>query len=598
MVDKSKYTAEYIKSEVPHFFRIAREARSIDSLRERLAMMAHQTSFDTFHDPDPNGSTAVIRIRDCAHMLQSILSIRSDHLAGFSVAGAIWDIARGKPRPDLMPAFFADLYHIIMGLEGRGPGISPADKILTASTKTGQAAALDRSRQLDQLWQDSIHKGFKRFTSGLEPESVERREKRRQRIMGVLGGTEADWNDWNWHLKHVLRDPDIIEKVITVSEMERHAIRMARENKVPFGITPYYASLIDDEATNRDRAIRFQVIPPHEYIIGVCQSRNESESQLDFMLEEQTSPINLITRRYPGICILKPVNTCPQICVYCQRNWEIEDAMDPKGLIQMSEVDTAIDWINDHPAINEVLITGGDPMLLSEEKLKHILDRLSDNRAVERIRIGTRTPVTIPMRITVELADLLASYDSPGRRELAIITHFQNAYEVTPQVVEGIARLRKRRISVYNQQVFTFFASRRYETCALRRALRLAGIDPYYSFNMKGKDEMRVYRVPIARILQEQKEEARLLPGMMRTDEAVYNVPGLGKNYLRARQNRNLVSILPTGARVYEFHPWEKNITASVNTYIGPDVPILEYLEALEATGEDVSDYQTIWYYF
>jgi lysine 2,3-aminomutase len=128
--------------------------------------------------------------------------------------------------------------------------------------------------------------------------------------------------------------------------------------------------------------------------------------------------------------------------------------------------------------------------------------------------------------------------------------------------------------------------------------LRKAGIDPYYIFNMKGKDEMRAYRVPIARLLQEQKEEARLLPGMSRTDEAVFNVPGQGKNYLRARQHRNLLSILPNGSRVYEFHPWEKNITTTIEPYVGTDVPILEYLSRLEGIGEEASDYQTIWYYF
>jgi lysine 2,3-aminomutase len=106
------------------------------------------------------------------------------------------------------------------------------------------------------------------------------------------------------------------------------------------------------------------------------------------------------------------------------------------------------------------------------------------------------------------------------------------------------------------------------------------------------------YRVPIARLLQEQKEEARLLPGMSRTDEAVYNVPGMGKNYLRARQHRDLISILPDGTRLYEFHPWEKNITRNISTHIGQDVPILDYLIRLEAAGEDVSDYETIWYYF
>jgi len=219
---------------------------------------------------------------------------------------------------------------------------------------------------------------------------------------------------------------------------------------------------------------------------------------------------------------------------------------------------------------------------------------------VERIRIGTRTPVTLPMRFTEGLCDLLAGYRVPGRRELAVVTHVQHTSELTSEVVEAVDRLRRRGIAVYNQLVYTFFVSRRFEAAALRRTLRRAGIDPYYTFNTKGKAETRAYRVPIARLLQEQKEESRLMPGMARTDEAVYNVPGMGKNYLRARQHRNVLSILPDGARVYEYHPWEKNVSGMgpLESYVSPDVPILDYLERLEAVGEDVSDYRTIWYYY
>jgi lysine 2,3-aminomutase len=101
----------------------------------------------------------------------------------------------------------------------------------------------------------------------------------------------------------------------------------------------------------------------------------------------------------------------------------------------------------------------------------------------------------------------------------------------------------------------------------------------------------------MARLLQEQKEEARLFSGLERTDEAVYNVPRLGKNYLRAAQHRDLIGILPDGRRVYEFHPWEKQMMLQ-EIFVMPDVPILSYLEKLDALGEDPLDYESIWYYF
>ncbi len=98
--------------------------------------------------------------------------------------------------------------------------------------------------------------------------------------------------------------------------------------------------------------------------------------------------------------------------------------------------------------------------------------------------------------------------------------------------------------------------------------------------------------------MQEQKEEARLLPGLSRTDEAVYNVPGLRKNYLRAVQHRDLIAIKGDGPRLYEFHPWENNISRHLTTYISEDIPILEYLQPLDSLGEDTGDYDSIcWYY-
>jgi len=122
-------------------------------------------------------------------------------------------------------------------------------------------------------------------------------------------------------------------------------------------------------------------------------------------------------------------------------------------------------------------------------------------------------------------------------------------------------------------------------------------VAPYYTFNTKGKEETDDYRVPIARLLQEQKEEARLLPGTVRTDEIVFNVPGLGKNYLRAVQHHDIISILPSGRRVYEFHPWEKKL-ALVDTYVYTDVSIYDYLKRLQKAGENIGNYKTIWYYF
>ena len=323
----------------------------------------------------------------------------------------------------------------------------------------------------------------------------------------------------------------------------------------------------------------------------------DREISFDFMGEHDTSPINLITRRYPMIAIIKPFNTCAQICVYCQRNWEIETVFDSKAMAGRKELEEALSWFDKHKSIGDILITGGDPMVMNDRHIKYILEILAAKKHIYRIRIGTRTPVVLPMRFTDSFVELLAGFHRLPDLEISIVTHVEHSYEITPELMEAVQKIRCKGISVYNQQVYTIENSRRFETVKLRRDLKSVGIDPYYTFNMKGKEETRRYMVPIARILQERKEEARLLPGLDRTDEPVFNVPRLGKNHLRAGQDHRLVMIMADGARVYEFHPWEKNI-APVPPYNYVDVPIYDYLEELAARGENIRDYRTIWYYY
>jgi len=163
--------------------------------------------------------------------------------------------------------------------------------------------------------------------------------------------------------------------------------------------------------------------------------------------------------------------------------------------------------------------------------------------------------------------------------------------------MQAVQKFRLRGMDVYNQLVYTFYNSRKFEATLLRHKLRLIGVTPYYTFSTKGKEETADYRVPIARLLQEQKEEARLFPGTVRTDEIVFNVPRLGKNYLRAGQHHDIISILPNGCRVYEFHPWEKKLELA-QTYIHEDVSIYDYLNRLTEIGENPNDYKSIWYYY
>jgi len=483
----------------------------------------------------------------------------------------------------------------IRGLEGRAEFQYVGD-VRIDHNLTGRSAAVVRSAELDRLW-GIVESAGVRSPSGLSDDAQVLRGARKQHILTQLGATENDWNDWSWHVENRVTDAETLTRLVTISDEERDAIEKALKAKLPFAITPYYVSLMDDLASDRDRAIRAQVIPPHDYVDWMTKHRGALEHSCDFMLESDTSPVDLITRRYPAIVILKPYITCPQICVYCQRNWEIDQSMAPGAMAAEEQLEAAIQWIEQHPTVREVLITGGDPLVLGDGRLQELMSRLAALPNIELIRLGTRTLVTVPMRITEEVAAMLGSFRELGRRDVAVVTHVEHPYEVTMDVALAVDRLKRNGISVYNQHVYTFFVSRRMESAMLRMLIRKIGIDPYYTFAPKGKEETASYRVPLARIFQEQKEEARLVPGLRRTDEAVYNIPGLGKNYLRAGQHRDLVALMPDGSRVYEFHPWEKNLV-ECETLLTTDVPVLDYLQRLAEVGEDPNDYDSIWFYF
>lgn len=597
-LDLSAYTAATVMQNIPAIFQLARESEIFEVFREHLSQYANKMAYNAFNDYGSFNEGSIIRVRDCARVLHLLMTRRAEAKARFSFTGAIYDLAHGKNRPDLTPAFFAEVTYLFLGLEGRGPGTKLVDCHITPIEKKGRFAAIERSFQLDNLSAD-VNSKSKAYISGLDENVIERRETVKQRILKILGGSESDWIDWRWQVSNILRDVKTLSSMVNLSDEEAECIKTVRKAKIPFGITPYYVSLMDENFSKNglDRAIRAQVIPPLSYLENI-QKQCTDPLDMDFMLETDTSPIDLITRRYPAICIIKPFNTCPQICVYCQRNWEIKDAMQDDALASPKVIDDALSWIQRHSSIHEILITGGDPLAMTDREIEYLISRLSKMTHIERIRIGTRVIVTLPMRVTDKLVEILAKFSIAGKRQIAVMTHIQHPYEITPNVVECVDKLRRNGISVYNQLVYTSFISRKFEAASLRRLLTLIGIDPYYTFCVKGKPETAEYRVPISRILQEQNEEARLLPGLSRTDEAVFNIPGLGKNYLRRQQDRDLISILPDGRRLYEFHPWEKYISGVNKTYIFEDVPILDYLQHLAKSGEDVQDYRTIWYYF
>lgn len=543
-------------------------------------------------------------VRECIRVFKSIIGPVNEYRTGTSALDNLWKLARNRQNElaqEVSVGFLMEFINLFRGVAGKSNIYFESEEarkgIPDFLKLEGKEAAMARMEILDDIG-STIQKYFKKYPSGLESDVIKWRRENRNRILNYFKANKSDWQDYRWHIRHVIRDAVPLLDLIELSAEQKAAITKATKNRIPFGITPYYLSLMDRMLSiGYDHAVRAQVIPPPEYVDLMTEHRRDRGMVFDFMGEHDTSPIDTVTRRYPGIAILKPFNTCSQICVYCQRNWEIDEVLDPKATVGRKMIQEAVDWLKEHPSIGDILITGGDPGIMNNEQLEWLFESLAEIDHIYRIRLGTRTPVVLPMRWTDSLVKTLSRFHVPGRREVAIITHFEHSYEITPDAKDAVQKIKRTGMNVYNQEVFTVENSRRFESAKLRKDLRLIGVDPYYTFNMKGKEETRRYMVPIARILQERKEEARLLPGLDRTDEPVFNVPKLGKNHLRAWQDHRMVMVLPDGSRVYEFHPWEKNIRP-IPPYNYIDVPIYDYLEELAVRGEQIRDYRTIWFYY
>ncbi len=535
--------------------------------------------------------------KECIRVLKNVIRTENERIADTSALRLLRDIAKDEPGAlDKVDAgFLLEFIHLLRGAMGNSGVLRPDNS--TDAAGNSEAAISARSAVLDEYAQDMTRR-LESFTTGLAPAIIKAREGNAKRILKGLGGGRADrrdWDDWRWHMSHLISDHDTIGRFVDLDDAEREGLRAAARLGIPVQITPYYLSLFNSEGrTDWDRTLRAQVMPSVHYCETVARNKTEGVD-LDFMGERVTSPAPCITRRYPRIVIFKPYESCPQLCVYCQRNWEVTELT--RARIDPRKIRKALTWLRRNRNISEVILTGGDPLSVDTSVLAHLVKALASMPHIERIRIGTRTLATLPFRFDRELVELLAAHNSLGWREVCVVTHFESAAELTPDVLDAVRRVRSAGISIYNQQVFTYYNSRRFETCHLRRTLKLCGIDPYYTFNTKGKEETLDFRVPIARIEQERKEEARLLPGLERTDEPVFNVPRIGKSHLRSWQDHEPIMIRPDGRRVYRFYPWEASLRA-VEDYIYTDVSILEYLKRLQKDGENIDDYSSIWYYF
>lgn len=304
-----------------------------------------------------------------------------------------------------------------------------------------------------------IETGFK-----LADRSAQRKEELKQ----LFGAGEEDWNDWHWQVRNRISDVETLAKVINLTDQEADEIAQVGA-KYRWAISPYYASLMDPD--NPRCPIRMRAVPSINEITDVY-------GVPDPMAEEYTSPAPRITRRYPDRLIINVTNQCGMFCRHCQRRRNIGDVDQPA---RDEEIQAALDYIRANPEIRDVLITGGDPFTLEDEKIDWILSELDSMPHVEIKRIGSATPVTLPQRITQKLCDMLGKH-----LPLYLNAHFNHPKEVTPAAREACFRLARAGVGLGNQAVLLRGINNDpYVMKKLNHELLRIMVRPYYIFHAK-----------------------------------------------------------------------------------------------------------------
>ena len=298
--------------------------------------------------------------------------------------------------------------------------------------------------------------------------------------------SRRQWRNWQWQIRHRIRDLETLEEItdIRLNETQRAGFK-ATVNKFPMSITPYYLSLIDVDDLENDPVFIQSFPSPNE--LTVLDS-----DMCDPLHEDHDSPVPGITHRYPDRVLFLVSNFCAMYCRHCTRKRRVGDR---DNIPDQKQIAAGIDYIRKTPQIRDVLLSGGDPLLLSDERLDQILSELHDIEHVEVIRIGTRTPAVLPFRITDNLVSILKKY-----HPLWINTHFNHPREITQSSREAVAKLADAGIPLGNQSVLLAGVN---DCPRIMRSLvhKLVSnrIRPYYLYQCDMSEGLSHFRTPVGK---------------------------------------------------------------------------------------------------
>ena len=580
----------------------------------------------------------------------------------------LWRFLSGRIGEDeISPDFALELYHQFSRLHAAPSGVPEKEDVLR--------------------W-------MRRWPDGLNEQVRAIREANKERIMALLvrkiehrpassgryvfpeGCSEAEklgwvrrwWGEARFHLSMAVKSAAELNRMLdgTLSGETLRIYQQAQEKGIPVFVTPYYLSLLNPTGKGYDdAAIRSYVIYSSRLVETFgCIRAWERED----IVEEGKPNVagwlltggDNIHRRYPEGAILIPDTmgrACGGLCASCQRmydfqsrrlNFELEK-LKPKENWN-TRLRKLMDYFEHDTQIRDILITGGDALMSRNATLRNILDAVCKMAVrkrqanlsrpdgekyaeLQRVRLGTRLPVYLPMRVDDELLDILRDFRQKaveaGITQLFVQTHFQSPLEVTPESREAIRRILSTGWAVTNQLVYNVAASRRGHTAKLRKVLNSLGVICYYTFTVKGFEENYEVFAPNARSLQESAEEkawGRLAPEaehdflesldgapnkavavrqfcaahdvpFLATDRSVLNLPGIGKSMSFA-----LVGVDAKGRRILRFdHDRTRRHSPIIDrvheVYIRENKPVYRYLLQLQDMGEDMGEYETLWAY-
>ena len=581
----------------------------------------------------------------------------------------LWQFLTGRlENPEMPSDLFVDLFHLFRLLDGAEIPLPSPQRVRSRTERwpSGLDEAVrairadNRERMLHLLVQKIENRKSKtpsryRFAEGMTYD-----EKYRQ--------VAAWWDDFRFQLAMAVKSPSELNRFLagSLSSETMYLLSKARKKGMPFFATPYYLSLLDVTGDGYDdAAIRSYILYSPQLVETYGRIRAwEREDVVEAGKPNAAGWLlpdgHNIHRRYPEVAILIPDTmgrACGGLCASCQRMYDFQserlnfefEALRPKESWD-HKLRRLMNYFEEDTQLRDILITGGDALMSQNKTLRNMLEavyrmacrkrRANAGRPdgekyaeLQRVRLGSRLPAYLPMRVNDELVEILREFrekaSAVGVKQFIVQTHFQTPLEVTPEAEEAIRKILSAGWLITNQLVYTVAASRRGHTARLRQVLNSLGVVCYYTFSVKGFEENRAVFTPNSRSMQEQVEEkvygcltagqaseldelladgrdtAAKLRRFMRkyrlpflaTDRSVLNLPAIGKS-----MTFRLVGLTPEGRRILRFdHDRTRRHSPIIDRmgeiFIVESKSVAAYLRQLGKMGEDPEDYASIWAY-